>query len=155
MSRPSDLRVRPAVEADVPVLCSFQQAMAAETEDKVLDAEPLERGVRGMLEDPGRGRYLVAERGGVVVGCLALTREWSDWRGEWFWWIQSVYVAAEARRTGVFGALYRGVQAEARAAGDVRGIRLYVETENLGAQAVYEGLGMTRSGYWMYDGGLD
>ena len=34
---------------------------------------------------------------GMPVGALLLTREWSDWRNGWFWWIQSVYVAPEGR----------------------------------------------------------
>ena len=47
--------------------------------------------------------------------------------------------------------LYERVQEIALAAGDVRGIRLYVAKENVGAQRVYEGLGMGDSGYLMYE----
>ena len=83
-----------------------------------------------------------------------LTTEWSDWRGGWWWWIQSVYVPPEHRRTGVLRALYAYVHAEAVAAGDVCGLRLYVEHNNAGAQKTYEALGMEDAGYRMFEAGL-
>ena len=56
-----------------------------------------------------------------------LTREWSDWRNGWMWWIQSVYVRADARRRGVFRALYRHVYRGGEGRPGVIGLRLYVE----------------------------
>jgi ribosomal protein S18 acetylase RimI-like enzyme len=80
-----------------------------------------------------------------------LTYEWSDWRnGDW-WWIQSVYVAPEYRRQGVYAALYAHVLAGARANPGVCGLRLYVERDNTGAQRTYEALGMEDAGYRMYE----
>jgi GNAT superfamily N-acetyltransferase len=139
------LTIRPALPADLAALVQWNAAMAWETEHKQLD-----RGVRGVFEQPQRGFYLVAERDGEAVGSLLVTREWSDWRCGEFWWIQSVYVMPEARRGGVFRALYADVEQRATAAGAV-GLRLYVETENRHAQATYEGLGMQRCHYFMYE----
>ena len=136
---------------DLEALLGFQQAMALETERKRLEDDLVRAGLRAILEDAGRGTYLIAERAGQPLGCTMWTVEWSDWRNGWFWWIQSVFVAEEARRTGVFRALYAAVEAEARAAGDVCGIRLYVEHENVGAQATYEALGMQPAHYRMYE----
>ncbi len=147
----SDLCVRAATPADAETIAAFNLAMARETEDKGLDEAALLRGVRRALSDPARGVYRVAELEGRVAGCLMLTREWSDWRDAWFWWIQSVYVAAPARRRGVYRALHAHVLAEARAAGDACGVRLYVETENRTAQTTYESLGMRRAHYHMYE----
>jgi GNAT superfamily N-acetyltransferase len=145
----TDLTIRPATRADVGALVEFNQAMARETESKRLDAATLERGVVGVFDDPRRGFYLVAERGGALVGGLLITYEWSDWRcGDW-WWFQSVYVREAARRGGVFRALYADVEARARAAGAV-GLRLYVEWDNTRAQATYAALGMTQSHYHCY-----
>ena len=80
-----------------------------------------------------------------------LTYEWSDWRnGDW-WWIQSVYVAPEHRRQGVYAALYAHVLAGARANPAVCGLRLYVERDNANAQCTYETLGMVDAGYRMYE----
>lgn len=143
--------VRPGRAADRARIAAFQAALAFDTEGKRLDPERLDAGVAAVLADPARGRYLVAERDGVVVGSLLLTTEWSDWRDGWFLWIQSVFTAPEARRTGVYRALYACVMAEARARPDVCGVRLYVESENVRAQAVYEALGMQRSSYRFYE----
>ena len=145
------LTVRPATRADIPVLATFNAAMAWETERKRLDPERLARGIAGPFEQPGRGRYFVAESGGVVVGSLLVTYEWSDWRdGDW-WWIQSVYVAEPARRQGVFRALYAELEREARATPGVVGLRLYVERENQRAQGTYLALGMEQCHYRMYE----
>lgn len=144
------LQIRAATPADLPELVAWNAAMAWETEHKRLDPEILRRGVTGVLEQPRRGFYLVAERAGVAVGGLLLTYEWSDWRNGDFWWIQSVYVEPAARRGGVFRALYAAVEQRASAAGAI-GLRLYVETENQRAQQTYAGLGMQRCHYWMYE----
>ena len=144
------LLIRAATPADVVDLVAWNAAMAWETEHKRLDPEILRRGVTGVLEQPRRGFYLVAESAGVAVGSLLVTFEWSDWRCGDFWWIQSVYVDPSARRSGVFRALYAAVEQRATAAGAV-GLRLYVETENRHAQQTYEGLGMQRCHYLMYE----
>lgn len=146
-----DVTVRPATRGDVELLGAFNRAMALETEGKDLDPDRLRAGIEAVFEDPARGRYLVAERGGHAVGSLLLTLEWSDWRNGEFWWIQSVYVPPEARRGGVFSSLYHTVVEEARGTPGVAGIRLYVERENVAAQRVYGALGMQRSGYRFYE----
>ncbi len=148
------ITIRPASHADVAHLVDWNAAMAEETEGRALDREVLERGVRGVLDEPRRGFYLVAERAGAAVGSLLVTYEWSDWRNGDFWWIQSVYVTPEARRGGVFRALYAAVGQRARAAGAV-GVRLYVELENRRAQRTYKDLGMQRCRYHMYESALD
>ncbi|WP_285403250.1 GNAT family N-acetyltransferase [Luteibacter sp. ME-Dv--P-043b] len=147
------LDIRRAGPADADNLARWNTAMAWETEQKRLDPATVARGVRAVLDEPRRGFYLVAERDRVPVGCLMVTYEWSDWRCGDFWWVQSVYVEAEARGTGVFGALYRQVKAMAESAGAV-GLRLYVELENERAQRTYSGLGMQRCHYHMYEAPL-
>ena len=149
------MQIRSATAADVETLVRFNAAMADETEDKALDQDVLRRGVTALLEDPLRGRYLLAEEDGATLGALAITLEWSDWRNGWFWWIQSVYVPPEARRRGVYRALYAKVLDEARAAGDVCGLRLYVERENAPAQETYASLGMSPAAYQMYEAIID
>lgn len=144
------LSIRPAVTADAPVLCAWIAAMAQETENLALDLAVLERGVRSVFEQPRRGFYLVAERDGVAVGGLLVTYEWSDWRNGDYWWIQSVYVVPEARRDGVFRALYTEVTRRAREANAVS-LRLHVETENRRAQQTYAELGMRPYSYAMYE----
>lgn len=145
------MHVRPAVAADAETLVSFNAAMAQETEDKPLDLAVLRRGIDALLGDPARGRYLVAVEAGEVLGALAITTEWSDWRNGWFWWIQSVYVTPGARRRGVYRTLHDAVLESARADEQVCGVRLYVEHENAVARRTYESLGMTETGYRLYE----
>ena len=94
----------------------------------------LDAGVRTALDDPGRLRYWVAERDGRVVAQTAITREWSDWRNGWIWWLQSVFVAVEHRGQGIFRALFSHIRREAFEARDVVGLRLDVERENEAAR---------------------
>ena len=121
--------------------------MALEAEHKRLDPATVARGVRAVLDDPAHGRYFVAERDGGPVGQLMITYEWSDWRNGRFWWIQSVYVLPQARRGGVFRALFRHLEELAKADPGVCGIRLYVERENARAQATYRHCGLEDAGY--------
>lgn len=142
--------IRHAERSDGAAIAEWNAAMAWETEQKRLDPAVLSRGVMAVFDEPRRGFYLVAERDGRAVGCLMVTYEWSDWRNGDFWWIQSVYVAPEARRGGVFRALYADVARRAKEVGAV-GIRLYVETENHRAQSTYRELGMEQCHYYMYE----
>ena len=156
----TDFRIRAAEPSDLTLLAEWAQAMAWETEHKRLDADTVRAGVAAGLADATRARYLIAmedapvaghETLGMPVGTLMLTSEWSDWRnGDW-WWIQSVYVPEAHRRRGVFAALYRHVEAQARAAPSVIGLRLYVERANAVAQRTYAALGMTDAGYALYE----
>lgn len=148
---PNDVTVRTATTEDADLLARFNTAMAQETEDKTLDSETVRAGVEGMLNAPSRGFYLVAVRSETIVGSLMVTTEWSDWRNGLFWWIQSVYVRPEARRTGVYTALHRTVRERAAADEEVCGLRLYVEERNETARETYEALGMTEMSYRMYE----
>lgn len=147
----SEITVRPATADDAEVLVSFNRAMAEESEDKGLDVVVLRRGVNYLLEHPDEGFYLIAERGGHVAGSLMVTYEWSDWRNGRFWWIQSVYVLPEHRRTGVYRALHDHVRNRARGDSQACGLRLYVERDNRGAMATYRALGMTETHYRLYE----
>lgn len=138
--------IRAARPEDLDALVHGNLAMARETEDLTLDEAVLRAGVRAVLSGETTASYRVLEREGRVVAQLMITHEWSDWRDRDVWWIQSVYVAPEDRRHGYFRALYEGVVDEARRAG-AGGVRLYVDTRNLRAQAVYQALGMTVGHY--------
>ena len=143
-----NIRVRDARPADQEFLARGNEAMALETEHKRLDPPTVRRGVAAVLENAAHGRYFVAEdESGAAVGQLMVTYEWSDWRNGQFWWIQSVYVLPSARRGGVFRALYDHIDALARSAPGVIGLRLYVEADNAAARQTYEKCGMHDGGY--------
>jgi GNAT superfamily N-acetyltransferase len=143
--------VRRAGPGDAAVIAEFNRRLAEETEGKALDPAVLRAGVEAGLADEAKALYFVAEDGGAVVGQLMLTREWSDWRNGWMWWIQSVYVRPEARRRGVFRALFRHVHQAALRDPEVIGLRLYVERDNHIAQRTYEQLGMQPTGYFVLE----
>src|SRR4051794_34077201 len=149
------LTIRRGRQGDAPTIADFNCRMAQETEHKHLDPEVVTRGVTRVFGDPARGFYLVAESGGEVVGQLMVTYEWSDWRDGWIWWIQSVYVREDVRKKGVFRSLFHEVERQARSAGDVVGIRLYVERDNTRAQATYASLGMLDAGYLVLEKMID
>jgi GNAT superfamily N-acetyltransferase len=136
------LTIRKATTADIPIIVEYNRCMALEAEKKVLDHAILAAGVTAALADPLKMVYFLAENDSVAVGQTGVTTEWSDWRNGWLWWIQSVYVCPEARRQGVFRALYQHVEATARESGNVIGLRLMVERENQRAQNTYLSLGM-------------
>ncbi|MGI8782525.1 MAG: GNAT family N-acetyltransferase [Acidobacteriota bacterium] len=151
MTDPAALQIRYATTADVETIVAFNYALALESEQLSLDRSRLEAGVHALLSDPSKGRYFLAERESKVVGQTMITYEWSDWRNGVFWWIQSVYVVPEARKHGVFKALFRHIEEEARRLGIVCGLRLYVEQHNQTALRTYERLGMERTAYQMYE----
>ena len=144
------MRIRLATPADAAVLIEFNGAMALETEGKNLLPDVIGAGVRGLLDNPVAGFYVLAETERVIAA-LMITKEWSDWRNGSFWWIQSVYVRPEARRQGVYRRLYRHVQEMAAKDPQVCGFRLYVERENNAAQSYYAALGMKETRYLVFE----
>lgn len=151
VARERDIEIRVANAVDGEALVRFNRAMALETENRHLPEAVVARGVRAVFDDPGRGFYVVAERGAEIVAALMVTFEWSDWRDAHFWWIQSVYVTRRFRRSGIYRRLHEFVRDRAREEGGVCGFRLYVEKHNADAQRVYEALGMTHTDYLMYE----
>jgi GNAT superfamily N-acetyltransferase len=146
------LTIRRATPADEAILVAFNLALAWETEHKRLDPDVLTVGVRAVFAEAARGFYTLAENArGEVIGQMMVTFEWSDWRNGWFWWVQSVYVREDARRGGVFRALYREIERQAAADPNVIGLRLYVERDNDRARATYRALGMTDTTYGMME----
>ena len=143
--------IRDATVADLDIIVDYNSRLAEESEGILLDRDILARGVRRGLTTPQLCRYFVAEIDGRVVGTTMLTYELTDWRCGVLWWLQSVYVDPEYRRHGVFRAVYRYIEALARRDGDVRGLRLYVKHDNTRARETYVAVGMTPSGYDVYE----
>ena len=136
--------------ADIEAIAHFQVEMAMESEGTSLSLERVTRGVTMAMDDEAKGQYIVARYEGKVVGSLMLTREWSDWNCQWYWWIQSVYVEPQHRQKGVYRAMYEWVKQVAREQ-NVSQIRLYVDKANSTAQQAYQHLGMAETHYLMYE----
>ena len=136
---------------DVEKIVEYNYRMALETEDHELDKEVLRKGVTEAILDDAKASYYLYEEQGEVIAQMMITKEWSDWRGGCFWWIQSVYVAKPYRRNGVFRELYQYVKNLAENRDDVCGLRLYVEKENEIARTTYEKLGLDQTSYLMFE----
>ena len=145
------IHVRHARRGDAATIAEFQLRMARESEGLALDPETVRRGVQAVFDDPAKGRYWAAEEEGRVVGCLLTVPEWSDWRNATVLWIHSLYVVPEARRRGVFRALFLTLKAMVEGSPELAGLRLYVDKANAVAQEVYESLGMTAEHYDLYE----
>ena len=137
-------------KSDIAAIVQFQVDMALESEGTVLDGDKVLRGVTSAMNDSEKGTYLVARNEGETVASLMITREWSDWNAEWYWWVQSVYVKPAHRGRGLFRAMYSKVKDMATQKG-VSQVRLYVERTNLSARQVYEKVGMQECHYLMYE----
>jgi len=145
----SPLCIRRARPEEIDQITDFNLCLARESEALDLDPSVVRRGVEAVLAHPDRGFYVLAESSAGVLGQLLITREWSDWRCAFFWWLQSVYVAPEHRRRGVLRALVDRIVAMARQEGDVCGLRLYAHQENASAVQAYLRLGMRPLDYRM------
>jgi ribosomal protein S18 acetylase RimI-like enzyme len=143
--------VRLARPTDEDAFVRGTMGNAWETEALRLDEAVVRRAVRKMLADPAKGLCFVAEDKGAAIATTYVTFEWSDWHDAWYWWIQSLFVAPDRRGQGVYSAMYRFIQAEARRRGGVRSIRLYVEKENEKGLRAYRGHGMEELPYLVFE----
>ena len=150
MNTDLDLTITRGKASDIDAIVRFQADMAMESEGTMLDMDRLTLGVSSAINDEQKGIYLVARANDTPIGSLMLTREWSDWNNQWYWWIQSVYVMPEYRKKGVYKAMYATLKDMAKENG-VSQVRLYADRTNLSAQQVYQRLGMTESHYLMFE----
>lgn len=150
MNTELDLTITQGKASDIDTIVRFQADMAMESEGTMLDMDRLTLGVSSAINDEQKGIYLVARANDTPIGSLMLTREWSDWNNQWYWWIQSVYVMPEYRKKGVYKAMYATLKDMAQENG-VSKIRLYADRTNLSAQQVYQRLGMRESHYLMFE----
>ncbi len=142
--------IRKGTLSDLEDIVSNNLRMAKETENKLLEISKIHDGVHTLLIDDRLGSYFLAFVNNQNVGQIMVTREWSDWRNGYFWWIQSVYVQPQFRKIGVYRKLHNHVKNTAKQQGAV-GLRLYVDLNNLHAQQVYEHLNMEKSNYQLYE----
>ncbi len=142
----NELEIREAGPGDTEQVTQFSLACARDSENLELDRDTVRAGVENALKDPAKARYFLAEKDGTPVGQIMLTREWSDWRNTWIWWLQSVYVDPDARGSGVFAAIYAHIEKLAREAG-AAAIRLYVDKGNTAAERAYLKAGFAMDHY--------
>ena len=145
------ISIREATVGDIPVLVDFQMRLALESENVTLDVSVLTAGMEALFKDASKGTYFVAEIAGEIVGCHMITYEWSDWRNGMVWWLQSVYVKPDHRKSGVFRAMYDNLMKMISADPTDIGLRLYVDKTNQKAQHIYQSIGMNGDHYTVYE----
>lgn len=145
------VQIRLATEEDKVEIADFQLRMALETEDLHLDEKTVQEGVLGVFRDPSKGKYFVASKDQQVIASTLLTNEWSDWRNQWFLWIQSVYVLPEYRNKGVFRKMYDSIKEMVLNDDTIAGLKLYVDSENKSAIATYKAIGMDGEHYKLFE----
>jgi GNAT superfamily N-acetyltransferase len=143
--------VRDAGPDDIERIVEWNICIATESEQKQLDRDTLTAGVHRGFAHPELCRYFIAELDGTPVGTTMLTYELTDWRCGVIWWLQSVYVEAAARERGVFSAIYAHIHSLAETDDDARGLRLYVRFDNQRARNTYQAMGMSPSGYEVFE----
>lgn len=137
--------------SDLPSIIKFQILMAGETEDLILEENIVSKGVRAAFQDSTKGVYWVVRWHDEPIASLMTTFEWSDWRNQTIWWIQSVYVIESHRGKGVFKQMYQHIKQFVEETSDIGGLRLYVDKRNLIAQKVYEKIGMNGDHYQLFE----
>jgi ribosomal protein S18 acetylase RimI-like enzyme len=142
-----DYTIRVAETADLGRLVDFTTREARETEGDDPDAAAVAVGVRTGLEGSAPATYWVAEsRNGEVVGSISVVTEWSNFRGGYYWWVQSLFIVPEHRGSGLVELLLETIADAARAAGALD-LRLYVLQSNQRAVAAYRRCGFEVAPY--------
>lgn len=134
---------RAATADDDPALVALALALNAEDpgQDRVSPAQ-IERTLATLRAEPWRGRAVVLDVGGALVGYAFLISFWSNELGGELCTIDELYVAPAARGHGHASAL---IEALAAGAGPWPGrpaaLTLEVTPDNRRAMALYERLG--------------
>jgi GNAT superfamily N-acetyltransferase len=143
--------IRKATTSDISAIVGFQLKMASETEKIQLELSTVYKGVERVFENPSIGHYWIAEFEGKILGSMLNLFEWSDWRNGNFIWVHSVFIIPEFRNRGVFSKMYAHIKSLVENSDEYKGIRLFVDINNLKAQSVYSVLGMDDEHYKLYE----
>lgn len=135
-----EVSIRPATERDASLLHGLILRLAAAT--------PAGKDVSSVPEDLARhaARFeaLIAERGGEPVGFCLWFASFSSWRGEPGVYVQDLYVAEDARGTGLGRRLLAETARRARQQG-ARYLRLSVASHNATARGFYRSTGLAHA----------
>jgi RimJ/RimL family protein N-acetyltransferase len=147
-----NLYIQPCQTNNAEDIARLQTKMAKETEDYDLDATTVLEGVKALIADPNKGTYYkIINEDEQILGCILITKEWSDWRNGYVLWIQSLFLETELRSKGLFSLIYKFFQKQVKDQDNLKGIRLYVDKTNLRAVKVYEAIGMSNEHYEMFE----
>jgi GNAT superfamily N-acetyltransferase len=151
----NEYRMRRAISSDLETIVGFTLEEAREAEGLETDADAVMRGIRAGLEDPALSTYWVAESSaGDVVASTSAVREWSNFNGGYYWWIQSMFIVPGHRGRGLVDLLLDTVAEAAHTAGAVD-LRLYAHGSNERALDAYRRCGFDETRYVIMRRALD
>jgi len=151
----SQYLMRKALLTDLETLVRFTEQEAKETEGAAPDPDAMRNGVKSGLDGSAPSTHWVAQtESGVVVGAISVVTEWSNFRGGYYWWVQSLYIVTEHRGTGLVDSLLSAVAETARTAGALD-LRLHVLRSNQRAVSAYERCGFEVAPYAIMTRKLD
>jgi GNAT superfamily N-acetyltransferase len=127
------------------------QLLSAQFEEHAiaLDVGALRAAVRGAIEEPSRGAFLLA-RDGRCVGLAYIAYIWTLEHGGRSAWLEELYVVPEMRSRGVGTRLLRAAMAHAARAGCAAIVDLEVDADHARAANLYarEGFHPHRRARW-------
>jgi GNAT superfamily N-acetyltransferase len=107
------------------------------------------RTLEALRHEPHRGRAVVAEAAGEIVGYALLIGFWSNERGGVVCEVDELFVAPAARGRGIGTALFAALERGELGAASAVSIELGVTPGNEGARRLYERLGFKATGVGM------
>jgi GNAT superfamily N-acetyltransferase len=125
-------------------LAEVVRLLAAQLEEHAIALPAtLEKAVAGMLEDPRRGRILLAGLGERAVGLACVSFTWTLDLGGHSAWLDELFVEPDLRSKGIGQALLRAAIEEARSTGAIA-VDLEVVEGHERAARLYERHGFAR-----------
>jgi ribosomal protein S18 acetylase RimI-like enzyme len=136
-----EYQIRKADHTDLDALVDFTLREATETESEAPEPGAVRLGVKAGIDGAAPVTYWVAQTGdGSLAGSVSVVTEWSNFRGGYYWWIQSLFILPDHRGRGLVNTLLGHVATRAAAAGALD-LRLYVLESNQRAIAAYRRCG--------------
>lgn len=148
--RNQGINLRMATVRDIDNITLFNTEMAFETESIYLDQADLRHGIAAVLSDSNLGFYLISELEGVMIGRFSSQKSGVIGETAGFGGYR-VCLLNRIVDVWVFIAMYKKIVDMAGREGNVCGLRLYVDRDNLSAKQVYSHLGMSQSHYDLYE----
>lgn len=136
--------IRRAEVSDIPALAALLCELFSQEAEFKPDLASQERGLKLILEAPGSGRLLIAQKGGRPAGMVNLIYVVSTALGARVAILEDMIVTVAARGSGLGGKLLTEAIRVAKADG-CRRITLLTDEGNTKAHAFYERAGFTRS----------
>jgi GNAT superfamily N-acetyltransferase len=140
--------IRDARASDVDSIIAFTLREAREAEGLDLHQDAVRRGVSGAFQPQPLARYWIAEARGEPVGSISVVKEWSNFHGAYYWWIQSLFIVPEHRGSGLVQLLMDHVVRVAQETGALD-VRLYAHASNARAVQAYGRCGFRTAPYVM------